>query len=231
MKYAIAICTLCLATFTATAQSASEQRNVSDFDAIQVQDGIEVKATQSGKETLTLKATKASTLAAIVTTVENNTLIIKRKEGKPFAFSNGTVTAVLNFKHIKAVRLSGGSEMEVAGAWKENNVAATLSGGAEIEADISVENLALEMSGGSQVDLDGNAQNLALAASGGSKFDACDLISQNCTVNTSGGSSACVVSNDALTVNASGGSTVRYGGNPSNKNINASGAASVRTIK
>jgi hypothetical protein len=87
--------------------------------------------------------------------------------------------------------------------------------------------LSIEQSGGSSVELTGKVMDLNLESSGGGNLKGYDLVTDNATIHSSGGSDVELTVNKELSVVSSGGSDVRYKGRGVVRSVNSSGGGSV----
>ena len=128
------------------------------------------------------------------------------------------------------IAVSGGADFE----WHDCTVASlsvAASGGSDVEITANSEEIKIATSGGADVEIDGSCKHLVITASGGSDVDASQLRAEDVEVTTSGGADVDVYATNSLKAHASGGSDVRYGGNPTTKDIKESGGADIKPAK
>ncbi|MBR3827451.1 MAG: DUF2807 domain-containing protein [Alistipes sp.] len=131
---------------------------------------------------------------------------------------------------FNAIAVSGGVDFE----WHDCTVASlsvAASGGSDVEITANSEEINIATSGGADVEIDGSCKHLTITASGGSDVDASKLRAEDVEVTTSGGADVDVYATNSLKAHASGGSDVRYGGNPTTKDIKESGGADIKPAK
>ncbi|RZJ74995.1 MAG: DUF2807 domain-containing protein, partial [Flavobacterium sp.] len=160
-------------------------------------------------------------------------LIIKYKDGISWSrmFKNESIKAYVNFKSIKALIASGGSDVFTQNNLKADALKLIASGGSDLKLTLAVKDLSLTVSGGSDAELKGSGENLIATASGGSDIDAFAYIVNNAKIAASGGSDANIFVNKALEASASGGSDVSYKGNAALKKTSSSKSGDVRRVK
>ncbi|MBQ3173687.1 MAG: DUF2807 domain-containing protein [Alistipes sp.] len=128
------------------------------------------------------------------------------------------------------IAVSGGADFE----WHDCTVASltvAASGGSDVEITANSEEIKIATSGGADVEIGGSCKHLVITASGGSDVDASKLRAEDVEVTTSGGADVDVYATNSLKAHASGGSDVRYGGNPTTKDIKESGGADIKPAK
>lgn len=128
---------------------------------------------------------------------------------------------------FNAIAVSGGADFE----WHNCTVSAlsvAASGGSDVEITANSEEIKITTSGGADLEIDGSCKHLTITASGGSDVDASKLRAEDVEVTTSGGADVDVYATNSLKAHASGGSDVRYGGNPTTKDIKESGGADIK---
>ena len=209
----------------------TEERSVSDFSKISIQDGIDLYLRQGSSVDLTVKASE-DIIDKIITEVKDNTLIIKRKEesGKRWGWNNRNnyrQAVYLTIKDLEEISSSGGSDIEAEELDLEE-LTIRSSGGSDIKMEIDAKRLSLSMSGGSDIDIDGSTEELVVRASGGSDLNAKNLKAVNCKVSTSGGSDVDVYASGKISMSASGASDITYSGPAEVTSKSSSGAADIR---
>jgi hypothetical protein len=195
----------------------AEKRNLSGFHAVEVSSGIDLYLSQ-GQETVVISAVEAKYRDKIKTQVRDGVL-------KIWYESNWTdrgdkkLKAYVSFKDLDMLGASGGSDIYVDGTISVSKLSLHMSGGSDFDGKVSLDEMKVDCSGGSDAKISGNAKNLFVIASGGSDFKGYELITENCTVDASGGSDVFITVNKELNVNSSGGSDVFYKGNGAIRNL------------
>ena len=226
-KFGIALGTGLAATLVwALAAAESEVRPLSGFSAIGVSGGIDLNVRQ-GDEYVVEVVNPGGSPEAIVTTVEDGTLVIRqsRTDGWFDWFSDYAVNVTL--PKLSAIQASGGSDVRIEGAIAGDQLRIAASGGSEIAAAIDVAELEVSISGGADLRLSGTATSVTIQASGGSDIDARELSTVQVDIQSSGGADIAVGVSEQLVAQASGGSDIVYSGNPTT-DIATSGGADVQ---
>lgn len=224
------IATFSFSTNWAHAQ-ASKNVTVKNFDELTVSSGIDLYITQGTTESLTIKG--SSDVIKDVEVEQNGTSVnIKYKEGINWSrlFKNQQIKVYVNYKTLKSLASSGGSDVYTQNTLKTDQLNVRASGGSDVKLTLACKDLTLSISGGSDADLKGSGENMQLTASGGSDIDAFGFIVNNAKVNVSGGSDANIYVNKALEAGASGGSDVNYKGNASLKKTTSSKSGDINHV-
>lgn len=200
-----------------------ETRNVSDFEAIEVSDGIDVYLTMGSREYVEVE-TSDKLLEHLVTEVRGGTL--KIYFDKSFNW-NKEAKVYVEAKRIESISTSGGSDLTGENTIESKDLVLNASGGSDIRLDIETRNLNVEVSGGADVLISGVTDYIHVNTSGGSDLKAFDLIAQRADCDASGGSDIKVNVEDELDARASGGADIIYMGNPRRINSDASSSSDI----
>jgi hypothetical protein len=182
---------------------ATEQRGVSDFDAIDVGGVFQVDVVLGKEYSVEIEADD-NLLPLIETDVRGSTLHIDLD--KKVSTQNGLIVRI-TAPNIERIDVSGASKVTASG--------------------FSGDTLTIDCSGASRVKLAGETALLKVDVSGASNVDAEALKAVNATVDASGASRVDVSVSGELTSEASGASRISYSGQPSNVIKNKSGAGSI----
>ena len=107
----------------------------------------------------------------------------------------------------------------------------SISGMAEVDAEVNAEECKFEISGMSDVDIEGRTNHLSLGLSGMSEVSFEELIARTAKVNVSGMSSAEICANESITGGVSGMSKLTSYGQAGKINVSTSGGSSHKHIK
>ncbi|WP_117879256.1 head GIN domain-containing protein [Aureibaculum luteum] len=201
-----------------------ERTITSDFDAISVSNGIEVRLTMSDETSLSVEADE-NLHDLIITEVEDGVLRIYSEKNIWSAKSKKVYLTATDIIKIKAT--SG------ANVYSENTISADefdvrTSSGADVKLMLDVSDLICNTSSGSGASLKGATGSFSANASSGSNIRANDLIAKTCNADVSSGANVSVTVTESIDANASSGGGIRYSGNPENVQKNSSSGGSIR---
>lgn len=205
----------------------AELRDVSAFSGIKVSGGMEVYLSQGDDYALAVSANEDKFRDNIKTKIINGILNIYYDGGSLTFNEKRNLRVYISFKTLQSIEASGATNIIINGGLKSSDLKLEFSGASEMRGTVNISNLLLKMSGASTMKIDGRIENFRVEASGASDLKNYDLAAGNCIIKISGASDMKLTINKSLTINASGASTLRYKGNPENKQVNVSGASSV----
>jgi hypothetical protein len=105
-----------------------------------------------------------------------------------------------------------------------------LSGACELRMNIDAAKIEVDASGATEINIKGKARDFSVDASGASSIHCYDLLTENTTLEISGGGDAEVFASRLLTVSISGAGDVKYKGNPASVKQDISGAGEVTKV-
>ena len=230
MKYLLFL-SFCLLVQAAGAQETihdpnAQLRTVGSFHAVEVSGGIDLYLS-TGAPAVVISARDEESRNAIKTEVRNGVLYISYDYKFRSGLRNRALKAYVAGMNLTQLGASGGSDIRISGELKSDDLSIALSGGSDLSGQINVGKLVVEQSGGSDMNIKGRVGNLRIEASGGSDFNGYDLLSEECTIAASGGSSINITVNKELSAEASGGSDVSWKGSASVREAKASGTGRV----
>ena len=196
------------------------------YEAIEISDGIDLFVSY-GDEAIAVSASEVKYRDKIKTIVENGVLKISYDEKGISWNSKRNLKAYVSFKKLTALAASGGSDINVEGSIKGDELTIHISGGCDFKGKVEVKKLDVDQSGGSDVNISGVATQVLIDASGGSDFNGYGLITDVCNAEASGGSDIEITANKEISARASGASDISYKGSASLKESKSSGASSV----
>lgn len=174
-------------------------------------------------------------IRVLANTDDFSPLVVKAENGKLFV-SHKRNTGDKEYKvyvpafDYNALALAGGSDLE----WNccnADELALTVSGGADCEIKGKCNTLAVMASGGADCEIKGECNSLSVVASGGADVDMNELIAGEVSVVASGGADVELHAVRTISLTASGGADVYVDGTPQISEWNVSGAADVHIKK
>ena len=142
-----------------------------------------------------------------------------------------TLKANVTVKELSVLQIRGAARVHTTSLIKCEQLDLDVSGAANTDLQIEASLLIAEISGAASCEMAGNTKNLKLNISGAGNFNAVDLESETVDIEVSGAGSARVNTKDELKATVSGAGSVNYTGKPSVKEIEITGAGSVRSLK
>jgi predicted ester cyclase len=210
------------ATPTPAGATPGEARNVSDFNAIQLQGVGQMQIVQGDQEYLTIDA-EEKVRNRISSEVRNGTLVIE--PARDFR----TDQPIVYYVGVKTLgNLSvGGSGQAVTETLTADELILEARGTSGITiASLTATALQATLAGNSKISLAGSVERQDVTLQGTSVYDAGNLVSADATVTTSDTAQAVVQANATLTATASGVSKIVYSGDAA-VTPNTSGVASI----
>ena len=208
--------------------NAEPRSIIGSFNAVMVSGGIDLYLSQSDKEEIAVSASEEKFKEGIKTVVEGNTLKIYYDGDKGWNRKNRIMRVYVSFKDMEKLEASGASDIIVAGEIKQTSLLMKLSGASNFKGAVIVSTLKLDLSGASDVTLSGTASVVNIESSGASDVKAYDLVTDVCTAKASGASDVNITVNKELNAHASGASDIQYKGSAVIKDIQSSGASSIK---
>lgn len=213
-----------LSFLTATAQ---ETRPVGDFTGIKAGDAFDINITQSEANSVKVEAPE-SVQAQIKTEVKDGILIIST-EGN--IKGDDDITIAISVKSLASIEVSGASDVKSENQLICDKINIITNGAGDIHLNLKANEIKTDISGAGDVTLKGNTQTLDATVSGAGDLKASNLEATKITAKVSGAGDAKVNAIQSLTADVSGAGSVIYKGNPVDRNVNISGAGSVRESK
>lgn len=207
------------------AQEKTRSYDYKDFSEVAVGSGMKVTITQSDDYNIQIKADEDDFDDIEVEKKGNKLRIYIDSWG--FFRSRSNIYVNIKMPVLNDLDLSGGTKAKVKMDNSGKKFAADLSGGSEMNGELTCGDIEIDLSGGSRMNLTGSGNNLDANGSGGSIFKLKDFSVKNISCNLSGGSQATVNIDGSLESNQSGGSRLVYYGNAKSVNTNSSGGSSI----
>lgn len=210
----------------------AETRTLSgSFHAISVGRSIELILVASSDEKVVVTANKIKIRDRIKTDVVNGELKIRYDADWGVRVNRSQkdyMRVYVSYKLLDAVKASGASRVQFEKPWETSSGVIRLSGASSLQGAIQCQQLEVELSGASGMRVSGKATRLNMELSGASHCKGYDLEVQYSTIESNGASSVQLSCDKEMSVKASGASSVYYKGNAVVRDMNVSGASTVK---
>jgi hypothetical protein len=199
------------------------ERNISNFKAIEVSNGIDLSITQDSFEKVVVE-TDENIQKILKTEVEGEMLKIYLEEGVLHAKK---LNVYVTLKQLKALDTSSGADAKSTGKINAEDLKINSSSGSEAKMEVSCQHLTARSSSGSNIKLSGTAQYLTADSSSGSEINGSSLVAEKADLSASSGADIDVQVTRELKAHASSGAGINVSGSPSVKETNSSSGGSV----
>ena len=225
-------------------------RKVPNFTSIRVSNAIELYLSQSNKTEVAVSAKSEENRDKIITEVVGGTLIIRMANNNRWwnwSDDDYKTKAYVSVKELYALTGSGATNIKIINGLKAEKLKINLSGASDLKGEIKAGTLLTDLSGASSIKASIRANAFSAKGSGASSFEvtgtgddllvdvsgACSVkmyeyFVKGASVEASGASSVKVNVSDMLKVHATGASSIDYKGAASIKDMNSSGASSIK---
>ena len=202
----------------------SESRTISsDFDKIDIQQGINLYLTQGDITNLKVEADE-NIMDLLKTEVKNNTLKIYFEKN---VYKAKARNVYLTSNEIIDIEASSGSSIKTENTWQIPTLKLNTSSGSSVRFHVNANNVSSSSSSGSTTRLYGKTNTFSAKASSGSSINASELNSDDVMAKASSGASISVKVSEKLTAKASSGGSIDFDGNPTEINKETSSGGSV----
>jgi len=203
----------------------TEHRKISsDFDAIDVSQGIDVYLTIGDKVSLSLEADE-NLHDIILTEVEDGTLHIYTDKN---IWSAKARKVYLTARSITEISATSGADVRSENTIIAEDFKIRATSGSDVRLQLKVDNLTCNTTSGADARLKGKATSFNAKSTSGSEIKAQDLETETCSAKVTSGANISLNVTGSLNANASSGGDIRYVGNPTKVQENSSSSGSIR---
>lgn len=213
--------------FTAFALNAQQTRTVGDFNGIKAGDSFTIVLQQS--ETNSVKVDAPDNVQSQIKTEVKDGILNISSEGIIKSDKDATIT--IGIKSLSSLDVSGSADLKSENMLTVDKLNIESSGAGDIHLDLKANEIKATISGAGDVTLKGTAQLLDAGVSGAGDLKASGLEADKVKAKVSGAGDAKVFAKQNLDADVSGAGSIIYKGNPIDRNVNISGAGSVRESK
>lgn len=204
----------------------TQNRNISsDFDALHVSYGINVKLTMGSNTSLRLEADE-NLHDIIRTEVEDGVLRIYSEKN---IYSSKKRTVYLTATNLNEITVTSGAQVDSENTIKTEELIVSTTSGANVKLDLYVANISCSSTSGSDARLRGKAEKLTVRATSGANVKAKSLETLICEARATSGSVISVHATQELDAKATSGGNINCSGNPEIVKKNSSSGGSIRS--
>ncbi len=203
---------------------AQQTRSLGDFSGIKTSGTFDIIISQSDANTVKVEADEKEQ-QNIKTEIKDGILVITNNSGsvdKPIK---------IGVKSLSSLNISGSGDIKTDNQLICDKLSIESSGAGDIHISVKASEIKAHISGAGDVTLKGTAQLLDADVSGAGDLRASNLLVDKAKVKVSGAGDGKVNVKQTLDADVSGAGDVIYKGKPVDRNINISGAGSVRESK
>ncbi len=209
------------------AAKAQQTRSVGDFTGLKMGDSFDITLAQSDVATVRVDAPE-NMQSRIKTEVKDGILTVSAdgnlKTGKD-------VKIVIGVKSLTSIDLTGAADVKSENQLVCDKLLIKSTGAGDVHLDVKANEIRTEISGAGDVTLKGSAQLINAEISGAGDLKASGLEADKGNIKVSGAGTAKVNVKQSLDADVSGAGSIIYKGNPTERNVNITGAGSVRESK
>lgn len=213
----------------ANGKVTTEVREVPRFNQIELEGVFNVYLLQKEKESIRIEADE-NILPFIVTEVENNILTVKLKDDSKIKKMK-KINVYVTLADIKKLETKGVGLLNCIGKLNLKTLELNLKGVGATKLNLDCEALNINSELVGSLNLSGSAISLNIKHKGIGAFEAFDLKAEKVDIESDGIGKVEVYASKQLIVDAKGLGGVTYKGNPSAKNIKASGVGVVASAE
>ncbi len=217
---------LTAASFKASAQSTTENRQVSGFSSVASAGPFNVYIKMDGTESLKIDA-DADIINNIETVVEDGTLKIKFKNHENWHNNIKKADVYVTAKSLSGLVNSGSGAIKVDGVISTANFKAVLSGSGNISTSVKSDGLHAVISGSGSIKLDGSADDASITVTGSGEVNGKDLKLQSLEAMITGSGNINVNADKSVSARITGSGNVVYSGNANVSNTHYVGSGRV----
>jgi len=197
-----------------------------DFTKVEQKGSFDVYLSNSPSASVKIEA-EENLIEYIETYVNNNTLVIRTKEGyslKP----DRDVKIYISAPHLTDIQSSGSGDIISQSLLSDSTkISFGVRGSANIQVDVNAPEIDAEISGSGDMELKGQTRKFNAEMRGSGNIKASDLKAEDTDVEIKGSGDADVFASSSLNVNVRGSGDVRYKGNAPKVTNDIKGSGSV----
>ena len=217
------------AATTGSGRVASENRNLSDFEAISLSGSMDLIVRQGSKESVEVSADD-NVLPLIETVVESGaagkTLHVRFKRGER-VWTKAPVKVTVQVVRLVGLASSGSGNLRVEGL-KTPILKLAISGSSDARfSELDADAFEVRVAGSGDVQANGHARQVKVSIAGSGDVKLASLAANDVTVSIAGSGDATVQANKSLGVSIAGSGDVQYSGTATDVRSSVAGSGRV----
>ena len=230
--------TLLLLAAPATAQNATETRDLDAFTELVLKIPGDVELSQGDTQSVRIEAESKEILGRITTIVRNGRLSIEADIDNDRSLMDwlfggdddtGDLTFYITMTEVTALRIDGTGDIEGQTRLSGDALSLRISGTGDMELEVDMNEIDTDINGTGDIEISGQADTHSISSSGTGDIEADRLVTRTSTVRVSGVGDCTVNATESLDARTSGVGDIRYYGNPSELKVQSNGVGSVES--
>lgn len=213
-----------LVSLNALVAQVKQERDVSGFTKIKVGSSIHLSVTMGESESLVFEAEK-DVLSKLKSEIKNGELHLFMEGSEK---NSKEIKALVTLKSISGLSATGASKVDFTSMVSCDKMEIDANGASYVEIELKAKEISLGSHGASSVKIAGSSTLLVAHVDGASSLKGADLKAESVEIKASGAASASINVSQKLVGSASGASTIRYSGDPKDKNVKVSGSSTIK---
>lgn len=204
-----------------------EQRNISGFSAIEINDAIEIQLTNDSRESVYVGCNNPEKTDRVITEVKNGVLNVYIDHNSFKNNSDLNIVVKISAPKINSIKASNASSVTTTNTLNTDNLLIEASGASSIKASVNTSEIKVDAHGASSISIEGTSKIISINAAGASTINTKKCFAEKCIVDISSASTAKISASTEITGELNGASNLRYIGNAAKVSVNAHGASSL----
>lgn len=201
-----------------------EVRDVSDFNSIEVSNGLHVYITFGNAQSLEIEADE-NLHDVIRTEVTGGVLKVYSEMNIRNSKAKNIRVTVPELEEIEA---SAAASVRCENTLKTNMLSISVSSAADVKVEVKAKEIEMDASSSGSIDIRGEADDLDVNVSSAGSIDAYDLTVKNCRVSASSAGSSKLRVTEELSAEASSAGSIHYKGEPRIVKLDSSSGGSIK---
>lgn len=163
----------------------------------------------------------------IIASIDDSILYISRAKSADQGMTEGIK---IYFKELAGIEMHGVADVESKGIIKTGSFKIVSSGAGNLDLELEAGDVVLELSGAGDIDMEGKANTMRTRISGVGELKAYEFETRTQDIKISGAGDAKIFVSEKLSAEVSGAGSIKYKGNPKEKQVEVSGVGSVEDM-